>query len=172
MMNTRGIIPSEIIKNDIEGGMTMKIAVACDHGGLVLKKSVIQYLRQHDYEVKDFGTYTEDSCDYPDYALPAAEAVANGECDKGILICSTGIGISIAANKVKGIRCAHCHDTYSAKYTRLHNDANMIAFGQKVIGEGLMLEIVDIFLHTPFEGSERHSRRVEKIAAIETKYSK
>lgn len=148
----------------------MKIAVACDHGGLALKKVLLQYLYQNGYEVHDFGTETEDSCDYPDYALPAAEAVASGECDRGILICSTGIGISIAANKVRGIRCAHCHDTYSAKYTRLHNDANMIAFGQKIIGEGLMLEIVDVFLHTPFEGG-RHQRRVDKITAIEKKYS-
>ena len=123
------------------------------------------------YEVKDFGTCTEDSCDYPDYALPAAEAVARGECERGILICSTGIGISIAANKVKGIRCAHCHDTYSAKYTRLHNDANMLAFGQKIIGEGLMLDIVDVFLNTGFEGG-RHQRRVDKISAIEEKYYK
>lgn len=149
----------------------MKIAVACDHGGLELKKALLKYLRERQYEVEDYGTYTADSCDYPDFALPAAEAVAAGKCDKGILICSTGIGISIAANKVKGIRCAHCHDTYSAKYTRLHNDANMIAFGQKIIGEGLMLEIVNAFLNTPFEGG-RHQRRVDKIAAIEEKYFK
>ena len=149
----------------------MKIAVACDHGGLVLKNTLLKYLNSKGYEVKDFGTCTEDSCDYPDYALPAAEAVAGGECERGILICSTGIGISIAANKVKGIRCAHCHDTYSAKYTRLHNDANMLAFGQKIIGEGLMLDIVDVFLNTGFEGG-RHQRRVDKISAIEEKYYK
>lgn len=149
----------------------MKIAVACDHGGLELKKVLLQYLQENGYEVKDFGTYTSDSCDYPDFALPAAEAVASGECERGIVICSTGIGISIAANKVKGIRCAHCHDTYSAKYTRMHNDANMIAFGQKIIGDGLMLEIVDAFLHTEFEGG-RHARRVDKIKAIEEKYFK
>lgn len=148
----------------------MKIAVACDHGGLALKKVLLDYLQKNGYEVCDFGTDTADSCDYPDYALPAAEAVARGECERGILICSTGIGISIAANKVRGIRCAHCHDTYSAKYTRLHNDANMIAFGQKIIGDGLMLEIVDTFLHTEFEGG-RHQRRVDKISAIEEKYS-
>lgn len=150
----------------------MKIAVACDHGGLVLKNSLLKYLRENGYEVEDFGTCTEDSCDYPDIALPAAEAVARGECERGILICSTGIGVSIAANKVKGIRCAHCHDTYSAKYTRLHNDANMLAFGQKIIGDGLMLEIVNIFLNTEFEGGGRHKRRVDKIAAIEEKYFK
>ena len=149
----------------------MKIAVACDHGGLVLKKALLEYLNANGYDVVDYGTDLSDSCDYPDYALPAAEAVARGECDRGILICSTGIGISIAANKVPGIRCAHCHDTYSAKYTRLHNDANMIAFGQKVIGEGLMLEIVDTFLHTDFEGG-RHQRRVDKISAIEKKYGR
>lgn len=148
----------------------MKIAVACDHGGLALKQVLLDYLQKNGYEVCDFGTNTADSCDYPDYALPAAEAVARGECERGILICSTGIGISIAANKVRGIRCAHCHDTYSAKYTRLHNDANMIAFGQKIIGDGLMLEIVDTFLHTDFEGG-RHQRRVDKISAIEEKYS-
>ena len=149
----------------------MKIAVACDHGGLELKAAVLKYLAEHGHEVRDFGTCTADSCDYPDFALPAAEAVASGACDRGILICSTGIGISIAANKVKGIRCAHCHDTYSAKYTRLHNDANMLAFGQKIIGEGLMLEIVDVFLNTGFEGG-RHQRRVDKISAIEEKYFK
>ena len=148
----------------------MKIAVACDHGGLALKQVLLDYLQKNGYEVCDFGTNTADSCDYPDHALPAAEAVARGECERGILICSTGIGISIAANKVRGIRCAHCHDTYSAKYTRLHNDANMIAFGQKIIGDGLMLEIVDTFLHTEFEGG-RHQLRVDKISAIEEKYS-
>ena len=149
----------------------MKIAVACDHGGLELKKALLQYLNENGYEVKDFGTYTADSCDYPDFAIPAAEANACGKCERGIVICSTGIGISIAANKVRGIRCAHCHDTYSAKYTRMHNDANMIAFGQKIIGDGLMLEIVDAFLHTEFEGG-RHARRVDKIKAIEEKYFK
>lgn len=149
----------------------MKIALACDHGGLMLKNILKEHLLSCGYEPVDFGTCTEDSCDYPDFALPAAEAVARGECEKGIVICSTGIGISIAANKVKGIRCAHCHDTYSAKYTRLHNDANMLAFGQKVIGDGLMLEIVDTFLNTEFEGG-RHQRRVDKIKAIEEKYFK
>ncbi len=149
----------------------MKIAIASDHGGFLYKQKLIDYLKKTGYDVHDFGTNCEDSCDYPDYALPAAEAVASGECDRGILICSTGIGVSIAANKVRGIRCAHCHDTYSARYTRLHNDANMIAFGQKIIGEGLMLDIVDAFLHTEFEGG-RHSRRVDKITKIEEKYGK
>ena len=150
----------------------MKIAVACDHGALNLKKAVIAYLEKNGNESVDFGTYTTDSCDYPDYAVLAAEAVASGECDRGIVVCSSGIGVSIVANKVPGIRCAHCHDTYCAKYTRLHNDANMIAFGEKVVGEGLMQEIVDLFLNTPFEGGERHERRVAKIAKIEEKYSK
>lgn len=149
----------------------MKIAIASDHGGFDYKQKLIAHLNDLGHEVQDFGTYSTDSCDYPDYALSAAEAVAAGKFDRGIVICSTGIGISIAANKVPGIRCAHCHDTYSAKYTRLHNDANMLAFGQKVIGEGLMFEIVDTFLSTDFEGG-RHSRRVGKITEIEKKYSK
>lgn len=149
----------------------MKIAVACDHGGLNLKAALLRYLAEKDYEYHDFGTYTKDSCDYPEYGMKAAEAVASGEYDRGIVICSTGIGISIAANKVPGIRCAHCHDTYCAKYTRLHNDANMLAFGEKCLGEGMMLEIVELFLTTEFEGG-RHQRRVDKITAIEQKYSK
>ena len=108
----------------------------------------------------------------PILQVPAAEAVANGVCERGILVCSSGIGVSIVANKVPGIRCAHCHDTYCAKYTRLHNDANMIAFGEKVVGEGLMQEMVNLFLTTEFEGGERHERRVAKIKALEEKYSK
>lgn len=147
----------------------MKIAVACDHGGLQLKRALVRYLASKGHEVIDFGTDTEESCDYPDYALPAAEAVAEGRCERGILVCGTGIGVSLVANKVPGIRCAHCHDTYSAKYTRLHNDANMLAFGQRVIGEGLMEEIVDVFLSADFEGG-RHQRRLDKLAAIEAKY--
>ena len=150
----------------------MKIAVACDHGGLNLKKAVIAYVEKLGHEVVDFGTHTTDSCEYPDYAGPAAEAVASGEGERGILVCSAGIGVSIVANKVRGIRCAHCHDTYCAKYTRLHNDANMIAFGEKVVGEGLMQELVYTFLTTEFEGGERHERRVAKISALEEKYAK
>ncbi|MBO5480277.1 MAG: ribose 5-phosphate isomerase B [Clostridia bacterium] len=150
----------------------MKIAVACDHGGLKLKNAVIAYVKKLGHEYVDFGTYTADSCDYPDFAVQAAEAVANGSCERGILVCSSGIGVSIVANKVPGVRCAHCHDTYCAKFTRLHNDANMIAFGEKVVGEGLMEELVSIFLTTEFEGGERHERRVAKIKAIEEKYSK
>jgi ribose 5-phosphate isomerase B len=150
----------------------MKIAVACDHGGLNLKNALIAYLKKNGHEVKNFGTDTLDSCDYPDYAVLAAEAVATGECDRGIVVCSSGIGVSIVANKVPGIRCAHCHDTYCAKYTRLHNDANMIAFGEKVVGAGLMEEIVNLFLTTEFEGGERHNRRIDKITKIEQKYNK
>ena len=150
----------------------MKIAVACDHGGLNLKKAVIAFVEKLGHEVTDFGTNTFDSCDYPDFAAAAAEAVACGACERGILVCSSGIGVSIVANKIPGIRCAHCHDTYCAKFTRLHNDANMIAFGEKVVGEGLMQEMVSIFLSTEFEGGERHERRVAKIAKIEEKYSK
>lgn len=149
----------------------MKIAIACDHGGLVLKKTLVEYLKKQGHEIFDFGTDSTDSCDYPDFALPASEAVASGKCKYGILICSTGIGVSIVANKVKGIRCAHCQDAYSAKYTRLHNDANMLAFGQKLIGEGIMFDIVDHFLNTEFEGG-RHQNRVQKIANIEEKYFK
>lgn len=149
----------------------MKIALACDHGGLKLKNKIYEYLKERGYEVVDFGTNTADSCDYPDYALPAAEAVASGECDRGIVICSTGIGVSIVANKVPGIRCAHCHDVYCAEFTRRHNNANMLAMGEKVVGEGYALYIVDAFLNTEFEGG-RHARRVDKITAIEKKYGK
>jgi len=149
----------------------MKIALACDHGGLNLKRAIMGYLESKGYEYEDFGTNTPDSCDYPDYALPAAEAVASGRCDKGIVICSTGIGVSIVANKVPGIRCAHCHDSYCARYTRLHNNANMLAMGEKVVGVGYALEIVETFLTTEFEGG-RHERRVNKITDIERKYCK
>jgi len=149
----------------------MKIAIACDHGGLNLKNAVKEYLKTNGYDYVDFGTDSTASCDYPDFALPAAEAVANGECDKGIVICSTGIGVSIVANKVPGVRCAHCHDAYCAKFTRLHNDANMLAMGEKVVGVGYALQIVEAFLTTQFEGG-RHQRRVDKISEIEKKYCK
>ncbi|MDE5943321.1 MAG: ribose 5-phosphate isomerase B [Clostridia bacterium] len=149
----------------------MKIAIACDHGGLNLKREIIKYLTENGYEYKDFGTDSTDSCDYPDFALPAAEAVASGECDKGIVVCSTGIGVSIVANKVPGVRCAHCHDSYCAEFTRLHNDSNVLALGEKVVGVGYALKIVETFLKTEFEGG-RHQRRVDKISAIEKKYCK
>lgn len=149
----------------------MKIAIAADHGGLNLKNKIKEYLKANGYGISDFGTDSAESCDYPDFALPAAEAVALGECDRGIIICSTGIGVSIVANKVPGVRCAHCHDSYCAEFTRRHNDANVLAMGEKVVGEGYALEIVDIFLRTEFEGG-RHQRRVDKITAVEKKYSK
>lgn len=149
----------------------MKIAIACDHGGLNLKSEIIKELKSKGHEVVDFGTNATDSCDYPDFALPAAEAVAHGECERGIVVCSTGIGVSIVANKVPGVRCAHCHDTYCAEFTRLHNDANVLALGEKVVGVGYALKIVNTFLSTEFEGG-RHQRRVDKITAIEKKYCK
>ena len=144
----------------------MKIAVACDHGALDLKNAVIAHLKELGHEVVNFGTDTLDSCDYSDFAVPAAKAVASGECDRGIVICTTGIGISISANKVKGIRCALLSDTVSARLTRQHNDTNMMALGQGIVGEKLALEIVDIWIDTAFEGG-RHQRRVDKVMAIE-----
>ena len=142
------------------------IALGCDHGGYALMQAVKKHLDELNLEYKDFGTYSEDSCDYPDFAAPAARAVACGECDRGILICGTGIGISIAANKIRGIRAALCGDCFSAEATRRHNDANMLAMGARVTGEGLALKIVDTFLSTPFDGG-RHQRRIDKIAALE-----
>lgn len=149
----------------------MKIAIGCDHAGIKLKPILIDYLTKNGYEFKDFGTYTEQSCNYAEYGAQVAEAVASGEFDRGILICGTGIGMSIVANKVPGIRCAHCHDTFSAKATRQHNDSNVIAFGERVIGAELMLDIVELFLTTEFEGG-RHIARLETITEIEKKYSK
>lgn len=148
----------------------MKIALGCDHAAIKMKNEFAIALSREGYEVIDFGTEDGGAVDYPDYALPVAEAVASGKADRGILICGTGIGMSIAANKVKGVRCALCSDTFSARACREHNDANVLAFGERVIGPGLAKDIVDIFLTTPFSGAERHARRVEKIAAIEKKY--
>ena len=139
------------------------LALGCDHGGYPLMKEVIKYLDEAEIEYKNFGTYSEESCDYPVYAKLAANAVVSGECDKGILICGTGIGISITANKIKGIRCALCHDCFSAKATRLHNDANMLAMGARVVGPGLAIEIVKNFLATDFSNEERHIRRIKQI---------
>lgn len=139
------------------------IAIGCDHGGFALKQDVMKHLEARGLEYKDFGTYSEDSCDYPVYGKAVANAVANGECDKGILICGTGIGISITANKVPGIRAALCGDCFSAEATRLHNDANILAMGARVVGAGLALKIVDTFLDTPFSGDERHIRRISMI---------
>ena len=148
------------------------IAIACDHAALHLKNEVIAHLKKNGYEVTDFGISREGAVDYPDYALPVAEAVASGRADKGLLICGTGIGLCIAANKVKGIRCALWSDTFSARATREHNDANVLAFGERVVGAGLALDIVDVFLTTPFSGASRHVNRIGKITAIENKYFK
>lgn len=139
------------------------IALGSDHGGLALKKAVMAHLEKRGIEYEDFGTYTEASCDYPEFGRAAAEAVASGRCEKGIVICTTGIGISIAANKVPGVRAALCGDCFSAEMTRLHNDANVLALGAAVTGEGLALKIVDIFLDTGFSNEERHKRRIAKI---------
>ena len=147
----------------------MKVAFGCDHGGINLKKVLFDYLDKKGIEYKDFGCFDTSSTDYNEYALKVSEAVANGECDKGILFCGTGIGMSIVANKVKGIRCGHCHDVFSAKMTRLHNDANVLALGERVVGPGLMVEIVEAFLTTEFSFDERHERRVNKIKAVEEK---
>ncbi|MBU3143148.1 ribose 5-phosphate isomerase B [Clostridium sp. CF012] len=146
----------------------MKIALGSDHGGLNLKKQIILHLESKNIEIKDFGTYTEDSCDYPDYALKVAEVVVAEKFELGILICGTGIGIGIAANKVPGIRAALCHDTFSAHATREHNNANILTLGERVIGVGLALDIVDAFISAKFQG-ERHQKRIDKITEIEKK---
>ena len=145
----------------------MKISIGCDHGALTLKNKVVEHLKKNGHEVMDFGTHTAASCDYPEFAAAAAKAVASGECEKGIVLCTTGIGVSIAANKVDGIRCALLHETWSAKMTRLHNDTNMMAMGAGVVGENLALEIVDTWLGTEFSGDERHQRRIDKMMALE-----
>ncbi len=144
----------------------MKIGLGSDHGGFELKKEIVDHLMKKGIACEDFGTYTKDSCDYPDYAYKVAEAVLAGTCDLGILVCGTGIGISIAANKVDGIRCAVVSDTFSAEMSRAHNNANMLALGERVVGKGLALKIVDTWLATEFEGG-RHAERVNKIMAIE-----
>ena len=142
------------------------IALACDHGAYLLKEAIKQHLEEKGFAYEDFGTYNQDSCDYPDYAGAAAKAVAQGRCDRGIVLCTTGIGVSITANKVKGIRCALLSDLMSARLTRQHNDTNMMAMGAGVVGGKLALEIVDVWLSTEFEGG-RHQRRVEKMMAYE-----
>jgi len=144
----------------------MKIAIASDHGGYDYKCALIPFLSELGYEVQDFGTYTNESVDYVDYALPTSEAVAKGECDRGILICGTGIGMSIAANKVPGIRCALCSEPLSAKLTREHNDTNVLAMGARIIGIELAKSIVQTWLTTDFTGG-RHTRRIEKITKYE-----
>lgn len=139
------------------------IALGSDHGGYDLKIKIKKYLEDKGYECKDFGCYEKTSCDYPDFGRATAEAVASGECERGIVVCTTGIGISIVANKVKGIRCALCTNAYLAKMTRLHNDANMLALGQGIVGDNLAYEIVDTFLNTEFSEGENHIRRIGKI---------
>ena len=147
----------------------MRIAVGSDHGGFELKEEIKSHLLNKGIEVIDFGTDSRDSCDYPDYAIEVSEAVSRGEFERGILICGTGIGISITANKVPGIRCALVGDCFSAKATRQHNDSNVLALGGRVLGLGLALEIVDIWLCTEFEGG-RHQGRIDKITEVERKY--
>ena len=142
------------------------IAIACDHGALALKEAIKKHLTERGLEYEDFGTNSTESCDYPDFAGPAAEAVASGRCDRGIVCCTTGIGVSITANKVKGIRCALLSDKMSARLTRQHNDTNMMALGAGVVGPMLAMEIVDTWLDTAFEGG-RHQRRIDKVMALE-----
>ena len=145
----------------------MKISIGCDHGALDMKNKVVEFLQKNGHEVVDFGTHTLASCDYPDFCGAAAKAVASGECEKGIVLCTTGIGASIAANKVSGIRCALLHDTWSAKMTRLHNDTNVMALGAGIVGLNLALEIVDVWVNTEFSHDERHQRRIDKMMALE-----
>lgn len=145
----------------------MKIALGSDHGGFALKETIAAHLKEKGYEIDDFGTDSgATSCDYPLVAVPAAQAVADGHCDLGILVCGTGIGIGMAANKVKGVRAALCHDTFSARASRNHNNANILTLGQRVIGPGLALDVVDVWLASEFEGG-RHQRRVDEMTAIE-----
>ena len=145
----------------------MKISIACDHGALDLKIEIREHLKAQGHEVMDFGCHTLNSCDYPDMIAPAAQAVADGTCDKGIVLCTTGIGASITANKIKGIRCALLSDVLSARMTRLHNDTNVMALGAGIVGQNLALEIVDVWLGTEFSGEERHQRRIDKMMALE-----
>ena len=145
----------------------MKISIGCDHGALALKNTVVSHLQAKGHQVVDFGTHTLDSCDYPDFAAAAAKAVANGECERGIVLCTTGIGVSIAANKINGVRCALLSDLMTARMTREHNDTNMMAIGAGVVGEMLALQIVDTWLDTPFSHNERHQRRIDKVMALE-----
>ena len=142
------------------------IAIGSDHGGFALKQEIMKHLEERQLEYIDFGTYSSDSCDYPQYGAAVGRAVADGSCERGILICGTGIGISISANKIHGVRAALCGDCFSAEMTRRHNDANIVALGARVVGPGLALKIVDTFLDTEFEGG-RHARRIEQMMALE-----
>ena len=145
-----------------------KIAIACDHAALDLKTEIVKHLKETGVECKDFGTYTPESCNYPDYAEKVCNAIKEGQAELGILVCGTGIGMSMAANKCKGIRAACCTDTFSARFTRLHNDANVLCMGARVVGAGLALDIADIFINTEFEGG-RHQKRVDMVMALENK---
>ena len=144
----------------------MKIAIGCDHGGLEHKNVIVKHLKERGFEVFDFGIYEQVSVDYPDIAKKVCDSIVTGQSERGILVCGTGIGMSLAANKVKGIRAAACSEHFSAKYTRLHNDSNIICLGGRVIGAGTAIELVDLFVDTEFEGG-RHQRRVDKITEIE-----
>ena len=146
--------------------MTKPVALAADHGGYELKEAIRQYLDEIGVAYKDFGSFSGESCDYPDMAEAACRAVVAGECDKALLFCGTGVGISMSANKIKGIRACCCSDAFSAEYTRRHNDANALCLGGRVVGAGLGIYLVDLFLNTPFEGG-RHQRRIEKMMALE-----
>ena len=139
------------------------LAIGCDHAGYELKQEIIRHLEEKGIACKDFGCYSEEAVDYPVYGKLVGHAVADGECEKGILICGTGIGISMAANKINGVRAALCSDCFSAEATRLHNDANILAMGARVVGSGLALKIVDTFLETEFSGAERHLARIRQI---------
>ncbi len=145
----------------------MKIAIGCDHGGIGLKPQLVDFLNKKGIEFIDFGCHDKNAVDYNDYAVKVCNSVVNKECDLGILICGTGIGMSIVANKIKGIRCGHCQDSYSARMTREHNDANVLAIGERVVGAGVMADIVEAFISTPFSNGERHVVRVNKIKALE-----
>ena len=146
----------------------MRIAIGCDHGGLEHKNAIAEHLTERGFEVKDFGIYEKVSVDYPDIAKKVTSSIINNECKLGILVCGTGIGMSIAANKVKGIRAAACSEHFSAKYTRLHNNSNVLCLGGRVIGVGTAIELADLFVDTPFEGG-RHQKRIDKITEIESK---
>lgn len=146
----------------------MKIALGCDHGGFEHKKAILEHLQQKGFEICDFGIYEIQSVDYPDIASKVCKSIQNNECQLGILVCGTGIGMSIAANKHKGIRAAAVSEHFSAKYTRLHNNSNVLCLGGRVIGVGTALELVDLFVNTEFEGG-RHQKRIDKITAIENK---
>ncbi|MBX6377605.1 MAG: ribose 5-phosphate isomerase B [Clostridia bacterium] len=148
----------------------MRLALAADHGGFELKEAIKGWLRELGHSVEDFGTHSAEAVDYPDYARLVAEAVARGDCDRGVLVCGSGIGMAIAANKVPGVRAAVCNDPYSARLTRQDNDANVLALGGRVVGPGMAREILEVWLNTPFAGG-RHARRVEKIRALEETYA-